>query len=129
MKKRPILAETKIPILEVFPNPHPKRAYEIEIEAPEFTSLCPMTGQPDFGTVRITYIPDKICIELKSLKFYLQQYRDKGIFYEDITNKILDDLVAACSPRSMQLVTLWRPRGGITTRIKAVYQKAKRRNS
>ena len=122
-KKKLAVTETNVPLLEVFPNPHPGRDYEIEIEAPEFTSVCPRTGQPDFGTVRITYIPDKTCIELKSLKFYLQQYRNEGIFYEEATNKILDDLVKACSPRYMQLITQWHPRGGITTNVTAEYRK------
>ncbi len=121
-QKKPVILKTKISILEVFPNPHPKRGYEIEIEASEFTSVCPKTGQPDFGTVLITYIPSRSCIELKSLKFYLQQYRNEGIFYEDVTNKILDDLVAACSPQYMKLVTKWTPRGGIRTNVTAVYK-------
>jgi len=112
-------ARNKDLLLEVFANPHPGRTYEIEIEAPEFTSVCPRTGQPDFGTVRITYIPRRFCLELKSLKLYLQQYRMQGIFYEDLTNRILLDLARACGPRWMQLVTEWRPRGGITTRVTA----------
>lgn len=123
-KEKPAVTKTDVPLLEVFPNPYPERDYEIEIEAPEFTTICPRTGQPDFGTVRITYIPCKTCIELKSLKFYLQQYRNKGIFYEEATNKILDDLVKACSPRYMQLVTQWHPRGGITANVTAEYRKA-----
>jgi 7-cyano-7-deazaguanine reductase len=127
-RKKPYLLKTNIPILEVFTNPHPKRDYEIEINSSEFTSVCPKTGQPDFGTVCIIYIPDKKCIELKSLKLYLQQYRNEGIFYEDVTNKILHDLVAACSPRYMKLLTQWNPRGGMTTNIKVEYKKkAKRR--
>jgi len=115
----PPVTRTKVPLLEVFANPHPGRIYEIEIEAPEFTSVCPVTGQPDFGTVRITYVPARTCIELKSLKLYLQQYRMQGIFYEDLTNRILHDLVSACAPGWMRLVTEWRPRGGITTRVTA----------
>ena len=126
-KEKPSITKTKIPILEVFPNAYPKRDYEIEIEAPEFTSLCPKTGQPDFGTLLITYVPDRTCIELKSLKIYLQQYRNEGIFYEEITNRILDDLVGACSPRSMRVVARWRPRGGITTNVKAEYRKGKKK--
>jgi 7-cyano-7-deazaguanine reductase len=125
-KEKPAVTKTKVSLLQVFPNPDSGRNYEIEIKAPEFTSLCPRTGQPDFGTVLITYIPDKTCIELKSLKLYLQQYRNKGIFYEDITNRILDDLVRACSPRTMQLKTQWAPRGGISTHITAEYQKTKK---
>lgn len=125
--KKPVLIKTGIPLLEVFHNPNTLRNYEIEIEAPEFTSLCPKTGQPDFGTIRIHYIPDTACIELKSLKFYLQRYRTQGIFYEDITNRILDDLVTACSPRWMRVVSLWRPRGGISTTVTAEYKKPKKR--
>jgi len=126
-RQKPVLTKTGIPLLEVFANPHPRRAYEIEIEAPEFTSVCPKTGQPDFGTIRITYTPDVRCIELKSLKLYLQQYRMVGIFYEDITNRILDDLVAACSPRWMRVTSIWRPRGGISTTVTAEFKKSKKR--
>ncbi|MCX8044836.1 MAG: preQ(1) synthase [Desulfobacterota bacterium] len=117
---------TCVPLLEVFANPHPRRTYTITIEAPEFTSVCPKTGQPDFGTILITYIPDKTCIELKSLKLYLQQYRMVGVFYEDITNKILSDLVAACSPRWMRVESRWRPRGGITTTVIVEHKKTGR---
>ena len=106
-------------VLEVFDNPHPSRDYCIEHVAGEFTSLCPRTGQPDFGTVRITYVPDKLCVELKSLKLYLQQYRNKGIFYEDVTNVILDHLVACCSPRWMHVRSEWATRGGIGSVITA----------
>jgi len=112
-----------ISLLETFPNPHPKRDYEITHVAPEFTSVCPKTGQPDFGTVRLTYIPDKLCVELKSYKFYLQSFRDRGIFYEDVTNRILDDLVKALKPRAMTIVTEWTPRGGLHSIITAKYQK------
>jgi 7-cyano-7-deazaguanine reductase len=107
--------------LETFPNPCPERDYEISIDCPEFTSVCPKTGQPDFGTVQISYIPDKKCIELKSLKYYLQSYRNEGIFYEAATNKILDDLVKACSPRKMTITAGFTARGGINTSVKAVY--------
>ena len=110
-----------IELLETFPNPHPKRDYEIEHVAPEFTSVCPKTGQPDFGTVRLTYVPGKLCVELKSYKFYLQSFRNTGIFYEDITNRILDDLVGALKPRSMTVVTEWTPRGGLHSVIRASY--------
>jgi 7-cyano-7-deazaguanine reductase len=103
--------------LETFPNPRPGRDYAIEIVCPEFTSVCPVTGQPDFGTITFTYTPDKTCVELKSLKLYLQRYRDKGIFYEAATNQILDDFVAACSPRRCRVVSAWTPRGGITTTV------------
>lgn len=126
-KNDPILSKTGVPVLEVFANPHPGRTYEIEIEAPEFTSVCPKTGQPDFGTMRIRYIPAASCIELKSLKLYLQQYRNQGIFYEDITNRILNDLVRACSPRWMQLTSSWTPRGGISSKITVEYAGKKKR--
>ncbi len=104
-------------ILEVFPNPFPQRDYEIETICPEFTSLCPKTGQPDFGTLTITYIPDQNCFELKSLKMYLQQYRNHGSFYENVTNTILDDLVAVVQPRWMKLLGAFTPRGGIRTNV------------
>jgi 7-cyano-7-deazaguanine reductase len=107
--------------LETFANQFPDREYEIEIECPEFTAVCPKTGQPDFGTIRISYVPAETCIELKSLKLYLFGYRDRGIFYEHATNTILDDLVAACRPRRMTVVGDFRPRGGITSRITARY--------
>ena len=87
--------------LETFPNPRPERDYQIEIHAPEFTSVCPKTGLPDFGEIRIQYVPDRACVELKSLKYYLIEFRNQGIFYEAVTNRILDDLVAACQPRRM----------------------------
>ena len=103
--------------LEIFDNLYPQRDYEIKIDCPEFTSLCPKTGQPDFGTITITYCPDKTCIELKSLKLYLQTFRNKGIFYEAVINEILDDLVNACQPRHMKLTGSFSPRGGITTVI------------
>jgi 7-cyano-7-deazaguanine reductase len=109
-------------LLETFPNQFPNRDYEIEITCPEFTAVCPKTGQPDFGTIVITYVPDASCIELKSLKLYLQDYRNKGIFYEHSINTILDDLVAACKPRRMKLVGQFTPRGGISSRITAVHE-------
>lgn len=101
--------------LETFPNPHPEREYTIEMECPEFTSLCPKTGQPDFGTIRIRYAPDQRCIELKSLKLYLWSYRERGVFYEAAVNEILDDLVAASAPRSLTVVGDFSVRGGIRT--------------
>jgi len=113
-----------IDLLETFPNPHPRRDYTIQHVAPEFTSVCPKTGQPDFGTVRLTYVPDKTCVELKSYKFYLQSFRNTGIFYEDITNRILDDLVQALKPRSMTIVTEWTPRGGLHSVITASYARS-----
>lgn len=104
-------------ILEVFDNQNSHRDYEIEIECPEFTSVCPKTGQPDFGTLTFTYIPDKLCVELKSLKMYLQAFRNEGIFYEDVTNRILDDVVARLQPRWIQLQAEFTPRGGIRSTI------------
>ena len=108
-------------LLETFANPRPERDYTIEITCPEFTSLCPKTGQPDFGTIRIRYVPGSSCIELKSLKLYLCAYRQRGIFYEAATNQILDDLVAACRPRRMTVVGDFTPRGGIGTTVTATY--------
>ncbi len=105
--------------LETFPNQFPDREYEIEITCPEFTAVCPKTGQPDFGTIIVRYVPDQTCIELKSLKLYLFAYRDRGIFYEHSINTILDDLVAACRPRRMLVVGQFTPRGGITSKISA----------
>ena len=110
--------------LEVFANPHPDRDYTIEMECPEFTSICPVTGQPDFGTIRIRYVPDQQCIELKSLKLYLWSYRQAGAFHEAVTNNILDDLVAACAPRQMTVVGDFNVRGGITTVVTAEFARA-----
>ena len=107
--------------LETFPNPRPGRDYEIAIRCPEFTSLCPKTGLPDFGEIRITYVPDAACIELKALKYYMLAFRDRGIFYEAVTNQILDELVAACRPRQMTVVGAFSARGGITTTVTATY--------
>ena len=108
-------------ILETFPNPRSGRDYQIAIRCPEFTSVCPKTGMPDFGEIRITYVPDASCIELKSLKYYMNDFRNKGIFYEAVTNQILDDLVATCSPRRMTVVGDFTARGGITTTVTAEY--------
>jgi 7-cyano-7-deazaguanine reductase len=110
--------------LETFPNPRPERDYEINMECPEFTCLCPRTGQPDFATIRITYVPDKLCVELKSLKLYIWSYRNEGAFHEAVINKILDDLVQACEPRKMSVVGDFNVRGGIHTTIKVEYSKA-----
>ena len=107
--------------LETFPSPRPEREFEIAISCPEFTSVCPITGQPDFGAIHIRYVPAALCIELKSLKYYLLDYRSQGIFYEAATNRILDDLVAACRPRRMTVVGDFTARGGITTRVTAEY--------
>jgi 7-cyano-7-deazaguanine reductase len=112
-----------IPAIEVFPNPAPGRRYVITHVNPEFTSMCPKTGLPDFGTVTVRYIPDKTCIELKALKYYYLEFRNKGIFYEAVTNKILDELVAICKPLEMEVVTEWETRGGIHSIIQATYKK------
>ena len=111
--------------LETFPNQFPDREYEIEITCPEFTAVCPKTGQPDFATLLITYVPGATCVELKSLKLYLFDYRNRGIFYEHSINTILDDLVAACDPRSMTVVGHFTPRGGISSKITARYAARK----
>ncbi len=111
-------------LLETFENQFPARDYEIRIVAPEFTSVCPKTGQPDFGTVTITYTPDKKCVELKSLKFYLQSFRNQGIFYEHVTNEIMDDLVAVVQPRFMKIESAFSPRGGITETVMVKYASA-----
>lgn len=110
-------------VLETFDNQFPKRDYTIEIVCPEFTSVCPKTGQPDFGTMTITYVPDQRCVELKSLKLYLQGYRNQGIFYENVTNRILDDLVAVLQPRRLQLVAAFSARGGITTNVTVCHEQ------
>ena len=106
-------------MLETFENSFPHRDYAIEIVCPEFTSVCPKTGQPDFGTLTFQYVPDKLCVELKSLKLYLQQFRNQGVFYEDLTNRILDDLVNTLHPRRMKLTASFTPRGGISTTVVA----------
>lgn len=108
--------------LELFDNPNPERDYCITIRCSEFTSLCPRTGQPDFGEIVIEYCPDKLCVELKSLKFYMQAYRNKGIFYEALTNEILNELAQACKPRWMKVTSSFTPRGGITTQVTAEYK-------
>jgi 7-cyano-7-deazaguanine reductase len=105
--------------LEVFPNPRPGRDYEISFECPEFTCLCPRTGQPDFATIRIRYTPDQLCVELKSLKLYLWSFRNEGAFHENVTNQILDDLVRAVKPRRMTVVGDFLVRGGIHTVVTA----------
>lgn len=109
--------------LEVFPNQYPGREYEINITCPEFTAVCPRTGQPDFATIRITYVPDESIIELKSLKLYMFSYRDKGIFHEHVTNQILDDVVGACKPVRCEVVGDFSVRGGIKTVVRANYEK------
>ena len=107
--------------IETFPNPEPSRNYEISIQCPEFTSLCPKTGLPDFGEIQITYTPDQRCLELKALKYYLLDFRNRGIFYEQVTTQILDDLVHACAPRRLVVIGAFSARGGITTTVTASY--------
>jgi 7-cyano-7-deazaguanine reductase len=111
----------KFPELEIFENPCPDRDYEIVITQPEFTSLCPKTGLPDFGTIRITYVPDRKCVELKSLKFYFLAFRNYGAFYEKLINEILDTLVAALRPRRMTVEGIFNTRGGMQTRVVAAH--------
>ena len=113
----------KFPPLETFPNQYPEREYEVNIRCPEFTAVCPRTGQPDFGTIQINYVPDQKIVELKSLKLYLFSYRDKGIFHESVTNKILDDFVAACDPIRCEVVGDFNVRGGIKTVVRVKYEK------
>ncbi|QDS88206.1 NADPH-dependent 7-cyano-7-deazaguanine reductase [Rosistilla oblonga] len=108
-------------LLETFDNPYAGRNYTIEHTCPEFTSVCPKTGQPDFGTLVFTYVPNELCIELKSLKMYLQRYRNEGIFYEHITNRIMDDFVNAVKPRWANLESRWTPRGGLSSVIVVEY--------
>ena len=109
--------------LEVFPNPEPRRPYEIVMEAPEFTCLCPLTGQPDFATIRIRYVPARLCVELKSLKLYLWSFRDAGTFHEAVTNQICDDLVKAIAPRWIEVTGDFAVRGGIKTVVTARHGK------
>jgi 7-cyano-7-deazaguanine reductase len=109
--------------LETFPNPNPDRDYEISFEAPEFTCLCPMTGQPDFATIRIRYVPDAKCVELKSLKLYLWSYRDEGAFHEAVTNRIANDLIRLLDPRFIEVEGDFYVRGGIKTRVKVEHRK------
>jgi 7-cyano-7-deazaguanine reductase len=115
--------------LETFPNPAPARDYLIDFECPEFTCICPMTGQPDFATIRISYVPDVTCVELKSLKLYLWSFRDEGAFHEAVTNRILDDLVAAIAPRKATVVGDFAVRGGIRTVVTATHIASGPRNS
>jgi 7-cyano-7-deazaguanine reductase len=110
-------------MLETFSNSYPNRDYLIEITCPEFTSVCPKTGQPDFGTLTFQYIPDLLCVELKSLKLYLQQFRNEGIFYENVTNRILDDLATLLQPRWIKLTASFTPRGGISTSVSVEWKK------
>jgi 7-cyano-7-deazaguanine reductase len=134
MDPRPLVLITKVnqkmpenptDLLVLFPNPQAARDYTILHVAPEFTSVCPVTGQPDFGTIKLSYIPDKLCVELKSYKFYLQSFRTKGIYYEAVTNQILDDLVKLLKPRSMTVTTEWTPRGGLHSIVTATHDGQK----
>jgi len=109
--------------LETFPNPQPGRDYTIRMKVPEFTCLCPKTGQPDFATIHIEYVPEELCVELKSLKLYMWSFRNEGAFHERVTNEILDDLVRAVSPRFMRLTAEWYVRGGIYTTVVAEHRK------
>ncbi|MBF0109862.1 MAG: NADPH-dependent 7-cyano-7-deazaguanine reductase QueF [Magnetococcales bacterium] len=109
-------------MLETFANPNPGRDYEISMTCPEFTCLCPKTGQPDFAVIHVHYVPDRSCVELKSLKLYLWSFRDVGTFHEAVTNRILDDLVAVVQPRSMVVRAVFNVRGGITTEVKVAYK-------
>ena len=118
------MTDSTFDILDTFPNPKIKRDFTINIEIPEFSCLCPKTGQPDFAVLEIDYIPDELCIELKSLKLYIWSYRDQGAFHEAVTNKILDDLVAKISPRFMSIEAKFNVRGGIYTNVTAEYIKA-----
>ena len=109
-------------VLETFPNPSPGRDYAIHMQIPEFTCLCPKTGQPDFATIRVDYVADALCVELKSWKLYLWSYRDEGAFHEAVTNRILDDLVAATRPRRARVEAEFKVRGGITTTVVAEHR-------
>jgi 7-cyano-7-deazaguanine reductase len=121
MPKRVDRAAPRITEIATFPNPKPDRDYEIDISAPEWTALCPITGQPDFGTIGVRYVPDELCLELKSFKEYIVSFRDRGVFHEAVTNEILDHLVASCRPRRMRVVGDFRVRGGIKTIVTAEY--------
>jgi 7-cyano-7-deazaguanine reductase len=109
--------------IETFDNSHPDRDYVIEITNPEYTSVCPRTGLPDTGTITVRYIPDRVCLELKSLKLYFLGYRNRGIFYEEAVNRILDDLVASCRPRWMEVSGVFNARGGMTSTVRAEHGK------
>ena len=117
------MSEKFADILETFENQHPGRDYVVEIICPEFTSVCPKTGQPDFGRLTFTYVPEGLCVELKSLKLYLQQFRNEGIFYENVTNRILDDMVKLLAPRKITLAAAFTARGGIVMTVTARFEK------
>src|SRR3954454_17349108 len=116
-------------ILDTFPNPNPRRDYEIKFVFPEFTSMCPVTGQPDFATITVTYVPHKLCVEMKSLKLYYLAYRNKGIFYEGVVNTILDDLVATLKPQRMTVTGDFAPRGGTRGIVTATYEARRQRRA
>jgi 7-cyano-7-deazaguanine reductase len=118
----PVLEAPSLEQLETFPNPSLGRDYTIEIVCPEFTSLCPITGQPDFGTITYRYVPNEKCVELKSLKLYLQRFRNQGIFYEQVTNRLLDDFVTMLKPLRLEVIGAFTPRGGITTTVTCTYE-------
>lgn len=120
-KKAAAVRKSEAPRVETFPNPKPSRDYSIDVTAPEWTALCPITGQPDFATIHIRYVPDKLCLELKSLKLYLQSFRNRGVFHEAVTNEILDHLVASCRPRRMKVTGEFNARGGISTVVNVEY--------
>lgn len=123
MRKETQMSTTPSKNIDVFDNPYPNRNYWINIDSPEFTCLCPKTGQPDFATIHISYIPDEKCIELKSLKLYLWSYREEGAFHEAVTNKILDDIVGVCQPREIKVTGSFLARGGITTSVVVTWNK------
>ena len=119
------MARSEVPFtseLETFANQYPGRDYTIEIVCPEFTSMCPITGQPDFGTITFRYTPGEKCVELKSLKLYLQRFRNEGIFYENVVNRLRDDFVRACQPRRLTVIGAFTPRGGISTTVTCEYR-------
>ena len=113
-----------LPEIECWPNQYAKRGYEIEITMPEFTSVCPKTGLPDHGLITLVYVPDQLCLELKSLKMYMLAYRNLGIFQENIVNRFLDDIVKACKPRSAKVIGDFTPRGGLGTRVTATFSRS-----
>lgn len=115
--------------IDIFPNPNPERDYEIKMECPEFTCLCPKTGQPDFAVITVSYVPDKLCVELKSFKLYLWSFRDEGGFHEKVVNQISDDLVSACKPRKLKVVGDFNVRGGIYTSVSVDYVKDKKKTT
>ena len=119
--------ESPVTILEAFPNPAPHRDYEVKFIFPEFTSMCPVTGQPDFATITVSYVPDQRCVEMKSLKLYFLAFRNKGIFYEAVTNQILDDLVGHLSPRKMTVIGDFAVRGGTAGIVTATHESSPKR--